>query len=211
METFSAGSCIRFGWETFKKRPWFFIGSYLLVLVVVGIVTAILNEGISQGGTIAVLADFVRIVFDMFIGIGMISFVLKAHDDVEHVSIANFWNPAPFWKYVGATVLFSLLVLAGLILVVIPGIIWAIMFGFAGYLVIDKAMGPIEAMKESRRITRGSRWELFLLGLLTILLMLLGVVCILVGLLVAYPIVALATAHAYRTLSQKAATTTSAI
>ena len=30
---FTAGEAIRFGWETFKRRPWFFVGATLIVLV----------------------------------------------------------------------------------------------------------------------------------------------------------------------------------
>jgi hypothetical protein len=30
----STGSFVSFGWETFKKRPWFFIGASVVVLIV---------------------------------------------------------------------------------------------------------------------------------------------------------------------------------
>jgi uncharacterized membrane protein len=201
---FSAGACIRFGWETFKKRPWFLIGAYLLFLIVVGIITAALNQFNNDGSVISFIAGVARFAVQILSGMGTIAFTLKAHDDIEHVTLMDFWRPYPFWKYIGSTILFGLICVVGFILVIIPGIIWGIMFGFAGYFVIDKKMWPIEALKESKRITYGYKWELCLLGILTILISLLGFVCLLVGILVAYPVVTLASAHAYRTLSQKA-------
>ena len=30
---FSTGEAIRFGWDTFKRRPWFFVGSTFLILL----------------------------------------------------------------------------------------------------------------------------------------------------------------------------------
>ena len=200
MNDFSAGECIRFGWETFKKRPWFLIGAYLLLILVVGIATGVLGRFNADGTAISLIAALARFVLDLLAGMGTIAFTLKAHDDIEHVSIVDFWHPYPFWKYTGSTLLFGIILVGGFLLLVVPGIIWSIMFGFAGYLVVDKAMWPMEALKESKRMTYGYKWELFLLAIFTILIVLLGVVCLLVGMLVAYPIVTIATAHAFRTI-----------
>ena len=205
MTPFSATECIRFGWETFKKRPWFFIGSYLLYLVVISVISVALNEFITYGGLASFVGTLARVAVEMLAGMGGVAFALKAHDDVEHVSLADFWHPSPFWKYTVATLLYGLIFLVGLVLVIIPGIIWGIMFGFAGYFIIDKNMWPIEALKASKHITYGHKWELFLLGILSFLIVALGFICILVGLLVAAPVVLFAFAHAYRTLEGKAA------
>ncbi len=203
MNNFSAEACIRFGWETFKKRPWFFIGAAFLYFVVFALVTSALNEVINQGGILALAGVCARLAFQMLAGMGTISFALKAHDEVEHVSRADLWHPRPFWKYTGASAAFGLALVIGLILVIVPGIIWGIMFGYAPYLVIDKNMWPIDALKESSRITYGYKWELLLLGVLFILIAILGIICIGVGLLIAYPVLMIANVHALRTLQQK--------
>ena len=204
MNTFSAGQCISYGWETFKKRPWFFIGSYLLYTVVVGVLSSALLQIAKEGAVVGLVANILRLVVEIIAGMGMINFALRSHDDVEHVSIMDFWHPAPFWSYTGATLLFWLIMLVGLILLIVPGIIWSLMFGFAGYLIIDRNLGPIEALKESKRITYGYKWELFLLGLAIFGIVILGLICLIIGILVAYPIVLIAMAHAYRTLESKA-------
>lgn len=201
---FTAGSCIRFGWETFKKRPWFLIGAGLLYTFVIGVISAATGEIGKVGPTVNILAFIVNWFFQIVAGMGMIAFLLKAHDDIEDVRLADFWHPQPFWYYVGASLLALLIMLGGLILLIVPGIVWGIMFGFATYLVIDKGLAPAAALRESRRMTYGYKGRLFLLGVLSGLVALLGIVCLIVGIFVALPVTALAYVHAFRELQKRA-------
>jgi uncharacterized membrane protein len=86
-------------------------------------------------------------------------------------------------------------------LLVVPGIIFALMFMFATFLMIDRGLGPIEAMKESHRITRGYKWSLFGFSLLLVLVNLAGLLALFVGIFVSAPVSLLAVTHAYRVLS----------
>ncbi len=50
---FTVGSAIRFGWETFKKRPWFFVGATVVILfayVVVGAISTGIDATWRLGG-----------------------------------------------------------------------------------------------------------------------------------------------------------------
>jgi len=212
MNTFSAGSCVRFGWETFKKRPWFLIGALMLAAlgytIISAVVTDILAVLIGTHGSAAALETLVRYTISAFMGLGILSFSLKAHDEVMAVRIADLWHPHPFWRYVGAGLLTGAAFVIGLILFIVPGIIALTMFMFAGYLVIDKGLGPIAALKESARITKGNRLELLLLVLAVSGLTLLGLICLIVGVFVVLPICTLASVHAYRVLSGTAHSST---
>jgi hypothetical protein len=47
---FTAGEAIRFGWETFKRRPWFLVGATPVIMIVYGMIEAItlsLNAAVS--------------------------------------------------------------------------------------------------------------------------------------------------------------------
>jgi len=85
-------------------------------------------------------------------------------------------------------------------LLIIPGIIWAIKFYFFSYLIVDKGLGPIEALKRSSAITDGSKWDLFLLGLLLFGINLIGAIPFFLGWFVTIPISMVATAFVYRKL-----------
>lgn len=205
MNDFSASGMVRAGWDVFKKRPWFLIGSYVLAFVVFGIVSgAVTQIQNGQGGPLALVAFLVNLAVQTLFGLGITAFLLKAHDNVEGVRLADLWHPHSFWNFLAVSLIYGILSLAGFILLIIPGLIVTIVYGFSSYIVIARGKGPIEAMKESARITRGYRWELLVLLLLVIVLNVLGAICFLVGLLVSIPVTSLAMVHAYRTLEQKA-------
>jgi uncharacterized membrane protein len=90
------------------------------------------------------------------------------------------------------------------ILLIVPGVIWAIKYQFYGYLIIDKKMGVMEALKKSAEMTDGIKLDLFGLGLVLLGVIILGALVLGVGLLAAIPTVWLATAYVYRKLSKAA-------
>ncbi len=132
---------------------------------------------------------------------GETSFFLRTHDDTASSELKDLWHPHPFWKFLGTSVLAGIIILIGFILLIVPGIIAAIMFSFVTYLVIEKGMQPVEALKESVRLTKGNRLQLFLLGLALLGVNILGLLALGVGLLVSVPVSYLAATHAYRMIS----------
>lgn len=108
----------------------------------------------------------------------------------------------------------------GYIFLVIPGIVITIAWSMAIYLLIDKEVNPMEAIKLSNKITYGYKWTIFF-GLLLVSIVLLVVVGILgliaessdswiyklliVIITIGYvPVILGAYAHIYGVLSQKA-------
>jgi uncharacterized membrane protein len=63
-----------------------------------------------------------------------------------------------------------LILSAGLTLLVVPGVIWAIRYSLAPFAVIDGVLSPIAALKASRAMTKRAWWTLFSLGVLFIVL-----------------------------------------
>src|ERR1700690_2690182 len=203
MNTFSGVECIRFGWQTFKKRPWFFIGVAILLGIAGGFANGFRSIFAVQSLT-SLFGSAVYWILTMLIGMGTTALFLKAHDSIETARDLDLWHPRPFWKYTGATILFALVVVVGFILLIVPGVIAALMFIFTAYLVINRNLGPIKAMKESARITKGHRSQLLILFALVLVLNIVGAILLLVGLLVTIPVTSLATVHACRTLAKMA-------
>ncbi len=202
---FSTESALRFGWETFKERPWFFVGSTVVIIL-----ASVLVDGFTSGlDTVitgsanepSVVGSLINLALGTLIGMGATAFYLAAHDHPDTVDLSALWHPRPFWKYLGASVLLGLAVGIGLVLLIVPGIIFGLMFMFSTFLVIDRALGPIEALKESNRITHGHKWRLLGFTVVLLLINLLGAIALLVGLLVTIPVSSLAFTHAYRMLS----------
>jgi uncharacterized membrane protein len=202
---FSVGSAIRYGWETFKSRPWFFVGASLVIFIAY-IVAGGITSGIdgALGATPeepSIVGGLVNLALSTFIGMGVLAFFLDTHDNPQTADLSTLWHPQQFWKFLGASILVGLAVGIGLVLLIVPGVIAAIFFMFSTLLVIDRDLGPIDAMKESMRIGRGHRWSLLGLIVVLTLMALVGVLALFVGLLVSMPVAALAFVHAYRMLS----------
>jgi uncharacterized membrane protein len=205
---FTVGSAISFGWETFKKRPWFFVGASV-VIAIAYIVAGAISGGIDAllGGSAEEptgVGSVFNYVLGMLISMGVTAFYLAAHDSPDTVELSALWHPQPFWKFLGTSILVTVVVAVGFVLLIVPGIIAMLFFLFSTFIVIDRGLGPIEAMKESMRITEGYRWPLLGFIILLALIMMAGAIALGVGLLVAMPIATRAFMHAYRVLSGKA-------
>jgi uncharacterized membrane protein len=204
---FSSSEAIKFGWETFKRRPWFFIGATFLIVL-----ASALCDGFTSGIDAAltgstedpsIIGTVINLALGTLVSMGATAFFLAAHDNPDTVDLSALWHPRPFWKYLGASLLLSLAVAIGFVLLIVPGIIFGLMFMFATFVVIERELGPIDAMNESNRLTRGHKWPLLGFVLLLVLINLLGLLALVVGLLVSIPVSTLAFVHAYRVLGGK--------
>jgi uncharacterized membrane protein len=104
------------------------------------------------------------------------------------------------WKYFWAALMYGLIVLAGYLLFIIPGIIWSIKFSQFKYVMVEKGLGPIDALKESSRLTQGKKWWLFKFYFVLAFVELAGVLIFLVGALVTVPLASLTRVWVYRQL-----------
>lgn len=114
-----------------------------------------------------------------------------------------FSNDSLFITYFLGSVCGGLAIAGGLILLIIPGIIFGVSFAMYGFLIVDQNMGPIESLNASRALTKGVRWQLFLFGLLMILLNLAGLLCLVVGLFFTFPASSIAAAYVYDQLLKR--------
>ena len=184
------------GWTITKSRFPLLL-AYLGTLILLGAARYFIEKPIDSMGVKAVLGIGFQIV-NWYLTFNALGVSLKLIDEKE-VTYADFWLPqSNFWFYVLATLLYGLIIGVGTLLLIVPGIIFGLMFMFYGYVMIEKNLGPIEALKESKRLTAGAKWDLFLFSLLAIGLNLLGVLALIVGVLVTMTITFIAMGHLYR-------------
>lgn len=142
---------------------------------------------VSAEGSIAVTV--LGIVVSLVLGLaGMVISVQAARGDrVTYESVVGQLSAKKALFYFAASILVTVCIALGLLLLIIPGIIFLLMFALTYYLVADQDMGPIEAMKKSKDMTQSYRWQILGYIVLAIPIALLGAVVLLVGLLVAIP------------------------
>ena len=87
-----------------------------------------------------------------------------------------------------------------MILLIFPAFIWGIKFCLYPYFIVEKGMGPIEALQASSRATMGAKWDLLgfwsVIGVINVL----GFFCLLIGLFATVPTTMVAMALVYRKL-----------
>ena len=96
-----------------------------------------------------------------------------------------------------ANLLTAMIIMIGLMVLIIPGIVFACKLAFVPYLVVDKKMDAVSAVKESWRMTRGHAFSVFLIGFLAIFIGLAGLITFGVGIIIAIIWIRLAMATLY--------------
>ena len=99
-----------------------------------------------------------------------------------------------------AVIVVRLLMVIGLILLVIPGVIFYFLSWYTNFQIVDTGRSAFEAIKESIRFTRQHVGPLLLTALLAVVTNLVGACLCGVGLLVTVPVTTLMAAVAFRQL-----------
>ncbi len=199
---FSKNEAISFGWNIFRDNFRFLILIFLIFLLFAFVPDIIGSKTIEASTSLGVLFYSLGYFLTIVMTIGIMKISLKFYDSEKPEISDLFSHYKLFINYFLASFLYALIVFAGLILLIVPGIVFGLKYYFFDYYVVDKGCGPIEALKRSAQITKGNKWNLFLFILLVLGINILGMIFLFVGLLVTIPVTALATAFVYRKLSE---------
>lgn len=197
--TFSITEALQFGWRLFKQYIGLLVGASLFVIAVSAAFGWLSEDG---NGLAELLISLVGTLVQWWLYVGLISIGLMLHNG-DRPQFSDLFNDnwRMFGNYVVGTVLYSLIALAGFILLIVPGVIWSIKYHYYAYLIVEKNMKPIEALKESGRITMGNKWKIlgffFVIGLMNFV----GVLALGIGLLVTLPVTLIASVYVYKQLS----------
>lgn len=232
MNTFSPTEAIKFGWKTFKANPGFLIGLIVILILPSLIVSFLIPSPKIDQSNFTNLGPLFTAIFVSSLISGLISVlaslgVLKAllmFVDTGKGDFANILVPFKQTKIL-INYFLAMLLIYGLSFfgIIVFGIITFITFGIGllilipvaiylsirislfSFYIIDKAAGPVEALKLSWNDTKGNMINLMIFGFLSWCVMILGMIALFVGLLAAVPVVLVATIYVYKMLSQQQA------
>ncbi|HVT00976.1 MAG TPA: DUF975 family protein [Patescibacteria group bacterium] len=202
MASFSQSAAISYGWKTTMKNLKFFV-VLLLIMFAVNVIPSNLARVFDNNNSplIGFILALIGWILQFAVSLGVIGVALKVYDR-KKVQYSNLFDYIHLIiPYVVAGFIYGVIVLVGLILLIVPGIIWGIKYRYFVYFMVDKNKGPIDALKASAKITKGQKWNLFLLGLMLLGLNVLGALALLVGLFVTIPATIMAEAYVFRKLS----------
>lgn len=230
-KSLSYGGALGFGWSTVTSNLLFFIG-VTLIAGLISSPGQILEEVMKRyPGRIPLplaLASLpVMLIIQIILGIGLIKITLSFCDGLKpkFSTLFNAWDC--FWRYLGTGLLYILILGGTAIVCILPFalltnvmrtpcfalsifaviyillVILALKFYMCFYFVVDKGLGPINALKASSMATTGAKLSLFFFGIVCGLVNILGALCFIIGLFVTFPMVMLAMAAVYRELSEQ--------
>lgn len=201
-KTLSIKDAFQFGWEEWKKR-WLFWASFFLVIFAISLIPALLGMALPED---AYLASFfisaIQWILEIIISLGITTVTLKAayqqnYDFTDFFSKINLL-PSYLWSYL----LYALVVTVGMLLLIIPGIIFLIMFCLCFFFVIDRAETGYDSLMESKKAVYGYKWKIFFFWIAAFFFNLLGLLLLGVGLLLTLPVTMIAFAYIYLKLTE---------
>lgn len=194
------GSSYSNGWTRLWKN---FLELFLILIVswVIGMIASIPEWVASQNPVSGLFTFLISVLVTGPISYGVYYAYLRAargeKPEIQDM-FAAFQN---YWNAVLAGLLVGVIVVIGFVLLIVPGIIFACKLAFTPYLVVDRKMDVIDAIKESWNMTRGHAGQVFLIGLLAIPIAILGLICFGVGVIIAGMWITCAFASLYHAVS----------
>lgn len=197
---FSKKEAINLGFGLAKKNIVFFIGLFVIVVIVSSISSGIqIGVALEKQPMLYILLNVFTFIVNAVIGIGLIKISLEFIDG-RKPKFSDLFYTKPLVNFILASLIRGVITLIGFILLIVPGIVFSIRLQFVAYLIVEKNLPPVDAVKKSWEMTRGNTWNLFFFGILLFLINVLGAIILLVGLFVTVPLTMLATTFVYRKL-----------
>jgi uncharacterized membrane protein len=210
---FSVGNALRFGWNRFKENPGIWIGVAVLMYLVSALLNAPFgnfNVSVNDSsysstsfadnfGILSIIGILVSSITGYLIQAVFVRGAL-GEADRRKPGFGDFFQIPNIGQVLIAGLLVSVVTFVGIILCIIPGLIFAFLAMFTFHFVIDQGQDAVTAVKSSINLVKANVGPLLLLVLALIGINILGLCACLVGLLVTGPVSIIATAYAYRTL-----------
>jgi len=157
--------CLRRGFDTFASNLPVMMGAWIIILAIQQGIDLLVPDSLILMETIATML----ILAPLYAGQQLIALLAVRG---EPTSVRDLFAGVPQWGSIaGASILINLGIALGMMLLVVPGILVALMMSFAPIRFLDPArrnrrIGSTTALSESTALTRGVRGTLFGIGLL---------------------------------------------
>ena len=225
---YKATEAIAFGWQKFKERPSTLLVPMIVVLVVLVIVGLFFqfviaggffgntecNTAVNAAGQVS--ADCGQPFWRQLLGAGLGGALISLFAQIMLAGIyrgalrvidgEGFSLGELFQGYNKTQVVFAAIFIAvatgiATVLCFLPGILIAFLTSFTLFFIVDQQLEAAEAIAASVRMVWHNFIPVLLFGILAFICLVIGTIALLVGLLVAVPVVVFGAAYTYRRLA----------
>jgi hypothetical protein len=186
---------LRFGWrQTFAHFPvWLLLGA---IIIVFGAAQSALTR--SHHSVVGLVMEAIQVAVTL-VGVRV---ALHLADERPLGELNLHRALKGYFSFFVTQFLAGLIFAFGLLLLIVPGIIWGLRYGLAPVHNAAEGTGPIASLRASRRMTRGRLGGLFVFALTCIGINIVGAMVFGIGLFVTLPMTTVAVARVFRRLQR---------
>lgn len=191
-------------WKAFKSYPSIFIVSMLILFASWAVLEVAVVALDRFGIVVWLILHFAFFVFfsGLMLGLHRIALEAVSGEAPKLAKLTVLLGRGPIFLL--ALCIYSAVVLAGLVLLIVPGIYVAVRYALFGQVLATTAVTAPQALRHAAVLSDGRWWSLFPLLLIALLLNLAGIAFLGLGLLITFPVTLLAMSDIYRSLQQPA-------
>ncbi|HMB63456.1 MAG TPA: hypothetical protein VKN36_10310 [Eudoraea sp.] len=191
---------------------WQQLWKYFLSFFIIGLLVAIfegpasiardseMNETAVSIFVRIVAAAYMLLVFPVINYGGDLLYLRGIRDEKMEIGLLFDGFRRNYLNIVLSSLLTFAIIGLGFLFLIVPGIIFACRLAFVSFLVMDKNMEPIAAIEKSWEMTRGYGWKIFGMALLAIPVFFAGLLCFIVGVIIAVMWIAASFAAMYHAI-----------
>ncbi len=167
------GALLEDAWSIYKSRFWTLVGILLIPTIIVILVIVALTFGFLNLKSLE-LALW-EIIFFAFLGFlllliallaqiwGHVSLIYAVKDRKEKIGIIKAYKRAwpKILSYLWISILVGLITFIGFIFLIVPGIVFAIWFSFAAFILVVEGAKGMSALLKSKEYVKGRWWPVF--------------------------------------------------
>lgn len=202
LSTLEIGEILSKGWDLLKDH-WQDIGKLVGAYLLATIVPQYILVRIFSSALLSSLISIVFILWSTFLSMGLIKGILSIVRG-ETVEIPEIYqNQEAFGEYAVMVIRYMVVIIGGGILLILPGIYFAIRYIFVPFLVVDKKATGAAAFAKSKEMTEGRLGFFIAYFIITVILVMVGSFVLLVGAIAAGLICGLGMVLVYENLMKK--------
>lgn len=197
-------SLFKYCFEQYKKYANFIIGAVITYFVLAVLPQVFFTLNAPQNPTTKTeITSLILTMVQVFLSLGFTKIILFLAED-KYVEVSDMFNNFNiFLSYFVSSFLYGIAIFLGTILLILPGIWVAIRFQFYPYFIIEEGSSSFDALRLSYEYTTGFTLELFILGVVVVVLNAIGVLFFGIGIILTYPLTTMAVAVVYKGLIEE--------
>jgi uncharacterized membrane protein len=180
---------LRVGWQALGQNLWMLLGLAAIYAVAIAV-------GELGGGLIKILSNLAQWVLMGVLMLAGIHVIRQGGSKAGGIGDLPLEGPRML-NFLLVNLVCALIIFGGLLLLIVPGIIWGLKYGFASAFALEEGCGVGESLERSAQLTDGIKWDLFMQNLVYVGVVILGLLALLVGVIPASLCVVLAWSWTY--------------